>query len=648
SLPPSSTAFTAPTTLNFLSGSATTTTQSKYVAIALNNGQTSPTPAPFEQKVVIGASTYSSIEASDLGNIRFQSTASPSGCSTGCAFSGPLNSWLESCASTPCNSATNTVFWVKLPNGIAASATLTIYMVFASTSVEFDGSIAGEAPNISTPYGLYDNGANVFTFYDNFAGTSLNAKWTRVASGAGGTVTVNNGATFAAAATTDWIFVYSGTQTQPRIAESYMVSVSGDDPMLGEETSGLTNGFHAMYKGYSLDWFAGAPGQEEEFCPQTSAGAGTCILQSASTFPAGIWSLRWAAAGNEGSTDGAGTSITSTDNSVGAIANYGIYLGTSEIGTGSNAVRWARMRAYPPAGVMPTGGGTTSVPLTTAATTNTPPALYLLDTAATSSSVSDCPSGSSPGAICAADSTDTISQQLNLKTSGFTVAGMVSGDQYEMDFTLCTTASSCTSFVNIATIFLASGSAAGTVALYYCGSSTAGANNCNTGSPPEWNAGDSLTCGSITSGTICSDANIGVTLTSSTASLDGTIDLSVAKAYLRASPFSATATVCDGTHQICDLVASTYNSGTGCPADTSKSGGFCLNTASKYFGVNEVPSNGVTGDVAWTPANGSIPEFPFGVFMLAILVSLTYIFVKRVRTKKVPAGLTTVGSHYSA
>ena len=56
----------------------------------------------------------------------------------------------------------------------------------------------GEAPQIpcgSTPtsscsnYAEYDDGANVFNFYDNFAGTTLNtSKWT-----ATGTYSINNG-----------------------------------------------------------------------------------------------------------------------------------------------------------------------------------------------------------------------------------------------------------------------------------------------------------------------------------------------------------------------------------------------------------------------------------------------------------------------
>ena len=51
----------------------------------------------------------------------------------------------------------------------------------------------GEAPQLSPTYAEYDDGASVFSFYDNFAGTSLNtSKWTY------GSLTpdVNDGLTF--------------------------------------------------------------------------------------------------------------------------------------------------------------------------------------------------------------------------------------------------------------------------------------------------------------------------------------------------------------------------------------------------------------------------------------------------------------------
>jgi len=53
----------------------------------------------------------------------------------------------------------------------------------------------GEAPQLSSTYGQYDNGNYVFLFYDNFAGTSLNtSKWNE-GYNTGGSITVHNGLT---------------------------------------------------------------------------------------------------------------------------------------------------------------------------------------------------------------------------------------------------------------------------------------------------------------------------------------------------------------------------------------------------------------------------------------------------------------------
>ncbi len=132
-----------------------------YTPVTISNSQTIATLTPFQQLVTINPSSYTSYEASDLGNIRFFSTLSDN------AFFGPLDSWLESSSGPPANSANSASFWLNLPKGIPASSSVTVYMVFEPTSTEFDGNVAGEAPQLSAPYGEYDNGGNVFSAYVN-------------------------------------------------------------------------------------------------------------------------------------------------------------------------------------------------------------------------------------------------------------------------------------------------------------------------------------------------------------------------------------------------------------------------------------------------------------------------------------------------
>jgi hypothetical protein len=149
-----------------------------YVPITISNGQSSATPSPFQQEVVIDSSTFSSYEASNLQNVEF---FYPNGT--------VIPSWLESGSS----SSTSSIYWLKLSNVIPADSSATIYMDFAYTSTNlFNNFNDGEAPTLSSSYGEYDDGANVFNFYDNFAGTSLNtSKWSTSSI----PYTVNNGIT---------------------------------------------------------------------------------------------------------------------------------------------------------------------------------------------------------------------------------------------------------------------------------------------------------------------------------------------------------------------------------------------------------------------------------------------------------------------
>jgi hypothetical protein len=309
---------------------------------AIRGATANPTPNPFQVKIVFNPSAYSTYEASNLGNIRF---CVDSACTT------TLYAWLESCTPSCAPTATSATAWVKLTSAIAGNGgTYTIYMEFYPLSTQFDGVFWGEAPNLSGTYGQYDNGANVFTFYDNFAGTSLSLKWTTVIS-SGGSVTVNNGATFATSASTDYAFVVSATQTYPLVSESYMVSqsASGVKAMLGVSTTASTNPSNALYAGYDLDFYSGS----DKVNVNVAGSRTTLQTITQASFPAGIWTVIWSAGGSEYFQDGAGNSYTGTDNSAGSIANYRIFVGQSNNAAGNNVVRWGRMRALPPNSVLP-------------------------------------------------------------------------------------------------------------------------------------------------------------------------------------------------------------------------------------------------------------------------------------------------------
>ncbi|MEM3845330.1 MAG: hypothetical protein QXU98_06485 [Candidatus Parvarchaeota archaeon] len=161
-----------------------------FVPINLTNSQSTATSSGFQVQLNINFSGYSQLDT-DLGNIRF---------STDSAGNNLLYAWLESAPQgsfekgTSISAYTSSTVWVNLgSNTIPANGSLTIYMQILSSGTEFDGVFWGANPLWTSTYGQYDNGANVFNFYDNFAGTTLSSKWTVGTGTSGGTITVNNG-----------------------------------------------------------------------------------------------------------------------------------------------------------------------------------------------------------------------------------------------------------------------------------------------------------------------------------------------------------------------------------------------------------------------------------------------------------------------
>ena len=161
------------------------------VPITLTNTQSLATPTPFQQMITVDSSAYSSYEASNLQNIEFFD-------SNGAV----IPSWLESGNS---NTSTNTTYWLKLASGIPANSNITIYIGFASPNINLlNAQTTGEAAQLSSTYGQYDNGANVFDFFDNFSGITLNAsKWNVVGRSS---YSVNNGLTVTSSATLSQIY----------------------------------------------------------------------------------------------------------------------------------------------------------------------------------------------------------------------------------------------------------------------------------------------------------------------------------------------------------------------------------------------------------------------------------------------------------
>jgi hypothetical protein len=171
---------TTTTSTTTIRGGSSTTTTIHYLYISLTNSNSvMAAPSSFQQMITFNAITYNAYEANDLGNIRFYSgNVVPTSANA-------IYSWCESgCAS---NSVSNAVFWIKLPSGIGTSSTVMVNMTFLPTNTEYDGVYSGEAPQLTctnsntmvcgSTYAKYDNGANVFNSYYNFAGSSLGSSF---------------------------------------------------------------------------------------------------------------------------------------------------------------------------------------------------------------------------------------------------------------------------------------------------------------------------------------------------------------------------------------------------------------------------------------------------------------------------------------
>ena len=357
-------------TWNHRVSTSTETYTEHYVPITLSNGQTSATPTSFQQMVTWDPATYAAYEASDLGNVRF---CADDGCVT------PLYAWLESCTASCGTGATSATAWVNLGSSTIAAngGTLTIYMVFESTSTEFDGVYWGEAPQLSPTYAQYDNGANVFAAYFNG-----NTPISDFSVYTGLTVVQATGVTGPGATTINAIEI-SGTSGAhaPSFAFNQALSNAGlitessfasEQPNDGTGANGFVSNPTATFatmngigvgEGFGGDYFymatdtAGTVNEPINGSPGGGAPAAGTWLYGSLSYP-GTTATSWSAyvsptlysptAGCAAcsATDAAAPPVTGATN---------LYLGAL---SGSSALQiyynFMRARAYPPAGVMPT------------------------------------------------------------------------------------------------------------------------------------------------------------------------------------------------------------------------------------------------------------------------------------------------------
>jgi len=331
-------------------------------SVKLTNTQNTDTPSPFQQMLQLPVSqlqSYTPILASDFHNVRF-------------VYNGTgIPAWLESI-----NNGVATI-WVNIPVSIPANSSITIDME-VDPSLNFDGVYWGEAPQLSPTYGEYDDGANVFNFYDNFAGTSLNtSKWTS-GTNSGGTVTVNNGLTLtynSSSAGGAWVAsTYAFTQSSNTIWETnfnlYGTSDFSDVRVRfyfwdsADAVSGDSNAYSWLYLVASKDYGYYTSSDIGANIANVMLPFGTIL----GTLPTPSSSTDYNALSQQILTTSGFTfntysfpsysSVGSATQSGSSSATFQLVLEASDDGSPGNTVQvnvdWTRTRAYPPNGVMPT------------------------------------------------------------------------------------------------------------------------------------------------------------------------------------------------------------------------------------------------------------------------------------------------------
>ena len=303
-----------------------------YVPINLTNSQSTATASPFQQMVNITESTYSSYIAYSGSTANFEYFYS----------NGTIiPAWIES------NSSGKLVTWVKTIS-IPASSHIQVYLGFAPKTTNLLSSSGttgiGEAPQLSSTYAQYDDGASVFTNYWNFAGTSLPSGLTALQGTAGTDYIVSNSLELA---TTLAVIQSTATPTGNFIMEDYAYYETADSTpdgwQFGAYSSGTAN-YGGLTDGGDGEYYA----LNNAYTSVTATSlVGSKFIESVSN-DAGTIVASWQVVGGTAYTSPSFSSTTSAPITIG-----GRWSRLTTDNTMAAYIYWLRTRAYPPNGVMP-------------------------------------------------------------------------------------------------------------------------------------------------------------------------------------------------------------------------------------------------------------------------------------------------------
>ena len=327
----------------------------EYVPITLTNSQSSPVSSGTQVMLTVDWQNYASNLASNVQNVMFFDSSG-----------NPIYAWCESSCTS---SSASSVVWLKLDQSIPASSSATVYLEIngSTTTNNFSPSgYWGEYPTATSTYGQYDNGAKVFNYYTNFAGTSLPSGWT-AQSVTGLTVSVSNGLTISEAGNIAGgaygaYYNFGSAQSNDVIMDSYGDTSS---PYM-ELQQGFSNGATApaptngqfTANGYEYE-FSCCENNAGNYLEKVSGGTYTNLYSSTSTPTYAsdtfyTFGNLWDGSSLENYLNYAGygssTDTTFSNYNYIVLANYGGNTGGS---VNSMFFQWVRTRTPPPNNVMP-------------------------------------------------------------------------------------------------------------------------------------------------------------------------------------------------------------------------------------------------------------------------------------------------------
>ena len=240
--------------------------------------------------------------------------------------------------------STSTIYWLKLNRGLPANSQTVVNMnLYADRNNMLNNITTGEAPQLSPIYGEYDNGAKIFNYYTNFAGTSLPSGW-YIPSGEV-SPKINNGMFIPAGNCSQ--AAYNSSSLYGQIMEAYSEELSGQTA--GWSDLGLSNSTNKSI----ISWAESSSTNTVVAPDNVTSGYVPHVLTPSE--PTGIYAVYGVLFSPNAAVWYYNDVYAQSTYSVPGPKAILLYNGGSCTSGGGNAINtyWIRTRAFPPDLVMP-------------------------------------------------------------------------------------------------------------------------------------------------------------------------------------------------------------------------------------------------------------------------------------------------------